>query len=101
MGGLSARDPKTRRKDFRSGGGGGYWDHMGPGPSRGLRDDLVDTQIVEQLRQRTCSDSHRSHPVPVRHSSLLICNLQNSVIPSTRGTSSMPQSETSLYLLSM
>ncbi|PIL22976.1 hypothetical protein GSI_15673 [Ganoderma sinense ZZ0214-1] len=53
MGGPSARDPKTRRKDIRPGGGGGYWDHhMGPGPSRGFKDDLVDTQIVDQLRQQ-------------------------------------------------
>ncbi|KAM5538582.1 hypothetical protein V8D89_007611 [Ganoderma adspersum] len=53
MGALSARDPKSRRKDVRTGGGGGYWDHpMGPGPSRGFKDDLVDTQIVDQLRQQ-------------------------------------------------
>ena len=53
FGGSSARDPKTRRKDVRPGGGGSYWDHMGPGPSRAMRDDLVDSHLVEQLRQRT------------------------------------------------
>lgn len=77
MGALSARDPKTRRKDVRPTGGGGYWDHqMGPGPSRGFKDDLVDTQIVDQLRQRASSSPSRPlRPVCMCLSSWLISDL--------------------------
>ncbi|EJF56637.1 hypothetical protein DICSQDRAFT_150290 [Dichomitus squalens LYAD-421 SS1] len=52
FGGSSARDPKSRRKDVRPVGGGSYWDHMGPGPSRAVREDLVDSSLVEQLRHQ-------------------------------------------------
>ncbi|KAI0701566.1 hypothetical protein C8T65DRAFT_741706 [Cerioporus squamosus] len=50
VGGVGARDPKSRKKDVR-GGGGGMWDQGGAGSSRGQRgDDLVDQHIVDQLR---------------------------------------------------
>ncbi|KAI0769813.1 hypothetical protein C8Q74DRAFT_1218343 [Fomes fomentarius] len=48
-GGSGARDPKSRRKEVR--GPGGTWD-QGLGPARGHRDDLVDSQLVEQLRNQ-------------------------------------------------
>ncbi|RPD62875.1 hypothetical protein L227DRAFT_609419 [Lentinus tigrinus ALCF2SS1-6] len=47
--GFNARDPKSRRKDLR--GGGGMWDQGGPGSSRSQRgDDLVDQALVDMLR---------------------------------------------------
>ena len=42
---------KPRRKDLRGGGGG--WD--GPPASRSGRDDMVDSQLVDQLRRGMCS----------------------------------------------
>ncbi|KAI0755379.1 hypothetical protein C8Q80DRAFT_1144656 [Daedaleopsis nitida] len=45
-----ARDPKSRRKDVRGpGGGNGPWDGM-MGGGRSQREELVDSQLVEQLR---------------------------------------------------
>lgn len=57
-GGGGARDAKSRRKEVRGpapgGSGLGPWD-QGVGPARGHRsDDLVDSQLVEQLRNREC-----------------------------------------------
>ena len=48
-----SRDPKSRRKDVRGGGGGSGWE-TGAGAGRGQRDDLVDSQLVDKLRLREC-----------------------------------------------
>lgn len=50
-GGEGAREPKARRKDPRGGQGSSLWDAMGP-QVRLQKDELVDTALVEQLRNR-------------------------------------------------
>ncbi|RDX43462.1 hypothetical protein OH76DRAFT_1410122 [Lentinus brumalis] len=47
FGGMGARDPKSRRKDIRS--GGGIWD-QGASSRNQRGDDLVDQGLVDQLR---------------------------------------------------
>ncbi|KAI0712680.1 hypothetical protein C8Q76DRAFT_797512 [Earliella scabrosa] len=56
-GGSGARDAKSRRKDGRAGGGGGggagagMWDQGSLSSTmRGQREDVVDSQLVDQLR---------------------------------------------------
>ncbi|OJT12833.1 hypothetical protein TRAPUB_10668 [Trametes pubescens] len=52
-GGDGAREPKARRKDPRGGQSSSLWDAMGGGPQvRMQKDELVDTSLVEQLRNQ-------------------------------------------------